>query len=170
MVDVKHAIKVAATASCRTCLEKFGNDFVNLHKAVKLCPFVFSEDPSMTSVFRHFDACPGVTKNFNKKLGDTMSDRLDELSIKLPSSGDLVTIYRRLSSKLHSTELFTTEIGKVIVPSDLPLAEKRFWIRFFIANNHEIMVLDHKGLREATDEEISMPEKKRKIDGPTEMT
>ena len=162
-LKLRNIIEVAATSCCRSQLEWFGQEFLQLHEKKKTCTKRLPYDAPMTSILHHFEECSDVKEDTSKLLGDILSDRLESENIRLPSSSSFAEIYATFSRKIHSAGLLVTESGAVIVPSNFPSIMKRFWVRFLLASRHDVVMLDMNGnLREPLPEERERPEKKRK--------
>ena len=99
----------------------------------------------MSDVFKHFEECPGVT-NGDRLLGDEISTKLETIGHRFPTSGSFREIYSTLSSEIHNADILKNDNGSVIVPFDLPHAQKRFWIRFLIARGESVIIQGANGL------------------------
>lgn len=176
---MRRVMVLATNASCRSLLEEFAEDFKRQHSTAqykKKCAYSTS-GVSTTALFKHFEECSAVTQD-NKLLGDALSNKLRKRdpNFRLPSSGSFAAIYQHMSSQVHSSaNLIRNRVGDVVVPCDLPSAEKRFWIRFLIAMGHSVVVYDDmlEKTRPPLDEEQQTPPKaesqprKRKVASST---
>lgn len=162
-LKLRNIIEIAATSSCRSELEWFGQQFLQRHEFKKTCAKRLPYDAKMTAILHHFEECSDVTVDNSKLLGDIFSDRLENMNIRLPTESSFAEIYQTFSRKVHSAQLLVTESGAVIVPSNFPSAMKRFWVRYLLASRHDVVMLDMDGnLREPLPEERETPEKKRR--------
>jgi hypothetical protein len=63
-----------------------------------------------------------------------------------------------LSEEIHNAEILKDSRGRVIVPYDLNPPEKRFWIRFLLAENKKVVILCPNGLfRDPEPDDIRTP-------------
>jgi hypothetical protein len=162
-LKLRNIIEIAATSSCRSNLEWFGQEFLQRHENKQTCSKRLPYDAPMTAILNHFEECSDVTMDKSKLLGDILSDRLESENIRLPTTSSFAEIYQSFSRKIHSAELLVTESGAVIVPSNFPSGMKRFWVRYLLASRHDVVMLDMDGsLREPLPEERETPEKKRR--------
>jgi hypothetical protein len=162
-LKLRNVIEIAATSSCRSHLEWFGQEFLHRHEMKQTCEKRLPYDAPMTAILHHFEECSDVKMDKSKLHGDALSGHLDNYDIRLPNSSSLAEIYQTFSRKIHSAELLVTEGGAVIVPSNLPSSMKRFWVRYLLASGHDVVMLDMDGnLREPLPDERETPGKKRR--------
>lgn len=166
-VHIGTAVNLAAHASCRHLLEQFAQEFVEKHANYNksaCCNEVLTIHDTKSSLFRHFEECPGVASDSTALLGDKLTEALKSLDIKPPSSGSFLNVFKQLSNTIHGRSWFRDSAGEVIVPFDLDDPAKRFLIRFLIANGLSVVVADVNGtVREPFPAEIETPEKRQKI-------
>ena len=111
----------------------------------------------MNAVFAHFERCPCATRDEKLIMGDNLSSVLRQRQIKLPSKGIFKDLFEEFSEDIHRFNVLKTDFGKVIVPHDLPAAEKRFYIRFLMASNEEVVICGVNGFRPPEEAEVVTP-------------
>jgi hypothetical protein len=160
-VTHSRAIIIGSTLCCRSYIEKFAQFFVEEHDAKSFCPRKFDRFSSTTSILQHFEECLGVTLDTNKRMGDTISNKLESQGIRLPSDGSFLGIFKELSEKVHHYDVLQTNTGKAVVPVSLPIVSKRFMTRYIKYKGYDIVICEEDGnLREPLEEEITTPPKK----------
>jgi hypothetical protein len=78
----------------------------------------------------------------------------------VPTSGNFASIYSKLSQETHSSDILKGNVGRssIIVPYEFDPPLKRFWVRFLLADEREVVIQDCDGhLREPNPEEINTP-------------
>jgi hypothetical protein len=152
---------LSASAACRTIIEKEAGNFVKWHnkkKQQKICTFPLSIETPVTNVFKHFEVCPCESR---EKLGGKLTAKLKP-GVRPPSVSSYVDVFSKLSESIHNS-LLRTSSNVVVVPQNLVNEEKRFLVRYLIANGEDVAILgkDHR-LRLPNDREINTPPKKEK--------
>jgi hypothetical protein len=112
----------------------------------------------VTNVFKHFEVCPCKSRD---KLGGKLTAKLKP-GVRPPSVSSYVDVFSKLSDTLHNS-LLKTSSGVVVVPHNLVNEEKRFLVRYLLANGEDVAILgkDHR-LRLPKDREMKTPPKKEK--------
>lgn len=114
----------------------------------------------MTAVLRHYELCPAIRSSPDFRFEDTVSATLTENDINLPSKGALADVYSALSTAFHSSNVFKTSSGKVLIPSGLPDIEKRLLIRLLLGMGQRVCIVEDSGhLRDPLPVEITAPKK-----------
>ena len=159
--DVRKACRIASYVSCRSNLENFGKGFVKKHRtkaSQRFCDFNLCPDAKMAEVFTHFEICMAVTSDEKMLLGDSLGSKLRSRGCRLPTTGNFVSVFSRLSHEVHTSDILKDDVGRVIVPYDLDPPIKRFWVRFLLADEREVVILDCDGqFREPKPGEINTP-------------
>ena len=75
----------------------------------------------------------------------------------MPSEGTFKALYQEFSENIHRSHFLKTDSGAVIVPHDLPAAEKRLYIRFLLASNEDVVICGVNGFRSPEKAEIETP-------------
>ena len=157
---MRKACRIASYVSCRKLLENFGKDYVKKHRTKKIqrvCNINLC-DETMTAVFTHFEICMAVSNDDKMLLGDNLGNKLQARGYRLPTTGSFASTYSKLSEEIHDSDILKDDDGRVIVPYDLDLPLKRFWVRFLLSKNCEVVIQDSDGqLREPKPYEISTP-------------
>ena len=158
---MRKACRIASYVSCRSHLENFKKAFVRKHRtkaSQRVCKFNFCNEANMTEVFAHFEICTAVSNDEKMLLGDGLSSNLTSRGYRLPTSGNFASIYSKLSQEIHSSDILKDNVGRMIVPYDLDSPLKRFWVRFLLADEREVVIQDCDGhFREPNPEEINTP-------------
>ncbi len=114
----------------------------------------------MSSKLRHFEKCPCVGTNSSDILGDNLTAKLKELSIRPPSDGKLVGLFQTLSESIHHCNWVKDSFGAVVVSCEMDIVEKRLLIRFLKAQGYSVRVANPDGnTRLPFTEEVESPEK-----------
>lgn len=138
------------TAGCRTALESLATTYFDGHfLRSSSCQWGKKREGGKagrlqtSEILRHAEICEEV-QPFTDYTGS--------------GNGTLLSIFRRLSSELHSACLFV-EDGSVIIPGHLEDFEKRTLYRMLVAQGNRVRVLDgHTGrLRDALAAEMKTP-------------
>lgn len=173
LVDIHGALRTYAGCVCRAGMEDFGRRFIKLHTARKKhCPGICQRDldpylDTTTSILSHFETCPIASKAKDNLFGGNWTVRFNDAGIRKQSRGSFSELFEALYAEIHKNTLLRDKYGSVIVPSDLPVVQKRFWIRYLVATGEAIKVFDGADLREPLKDEIESlvirASKKRKI-------
>jgi hypothetical protein len=147
---------LSASAACRTIIDKEALNFVKWHnkkKQQKICTFPLSIETPVINVFKHFEVCPCESR---EKLGGKLTAKLKP-DVRSPSISSYIDVFSKLSDSLHNS-LLKTSYGVVVVPHNLFKQEKRFLVRYLLANGEDVAILgkDHR-LRLPNDREINTP-------------
>ena len=158
---MQKACRMASYMPCRTLLEIFGKEFVKKHRKKafqNVCNCSLYADSTISEIFTHFEVCMAVTSEDKIMLGDKLCSNLQYRGYQLPTTGCLVSAYSKLTQELRTSDILKDDVGRVIVPYDLDLPLKRFWVQFLLTDSQEVVILDYDGhLREPRPEEIIAP-------------
>lgn len=128
----------------------------NKKKQQKLCKFVLYGETPVTNIFRHFEVCPCETTG--ALLGAKLNSKLKP-GVRPPTKSSFVDVFSKLSDSIHNS-LLRTSAGVVVVPHSLVNEEKRFLVRYLMANGEDVAILGKNGvLRSPKEREINTPPK-----------